>query len=97
MLPDCSFIKGKLNSKMGFSKVLKLCTSKLVALCAWIKLHILYEKNVVVTTVAMVTAYNIDFKRTLRAQLFSITVRRITLKLSKIITDINPLLTKGWL
>ena len=45
------------------------------------------KKNVVVTTVAMVTAHNIDFKRTICAQLFSITVRPITLKLSKIIID----------
>ena len=28
--------KGRLNLKMGFSKVLKLCTSKWVGLCAWI-------------------------------------------------------------
>ena len=60
--------KGILNLKMGFSKVLKLCTSKLVGLCAWIKLRILCEQNVVVTTVAMVTAHNIDFKRTICAQ-----------------------------
>ena len=56
-----------------------------MGICAWIKLRILYEKNV--TTVAMGTAHNIDFKRTICAQLFSITVRPITLKLSKVITD----------
>ena len=73
---------------MEFSKVLKLGTSKLVGLCAWIRLRILYEKNVVVTTVAKVMANNIGFKRTICAQLFSITVSPITLKVSKIITDI---------
>ena len=59
-----------------------------MGLSAWKKLRILYEKNVVVITVAIVTAHNIDFKRTICAQLFSITVRLITLKLSEIITDI---------
>ena len=82
------FFEGRLNLKMWFSKVLKLCTSKLVGICAWIKLRILNEKKCCRYTVSMVTAHNIDFKRTIYAQLFSITVSSITLKLSKIITDI---------
>ena len=49
--------------------------------------HII-PKNVVVATVAMVTGHDIDFKRTICAQLFPLTVRPITFKLSKIITDI---------